>query len=268
MPPHSEKERFMEARLTPQRPSGLDRSKLRLIGLLIAALGMLGRGILQNRVLGMASGADLAQLLNSSADAMNAATAAIVLWAVEGIAVPIFAVLTVDGFSRTSSVKKYIQRLILLALVSQVPYHFALTGDFLRLLPLNPVFGLVLVVVMLYLLDYYDGKTVKNVLIRILVLFAACMWAGMGRVEYGVPMVLMSFFLWELRHRHTMAYLAAASAALVCTVGNPLFLFAPFGFLLTHFYNGEEGAAAPRLLQYALYPVILALIGLVGALLF
>ena len=258
----------MEARLTPQRPSGLDRSKLRLTGLLIAALGMLGRGILQNRVLGMASGTDLAQLLESSADAMNAATAAIILWAVEGAAVPIFAVLTVDGFSRTSSVKKYLQRLILLALVSEVPYHFALTGDFFRLLPMNPVFGLVLVVVMLYLLNYYDGKTVKNVLIRILVLFAACLWAGMGQVEYGVPMVLMSFFLWELRSRHTMAFFAATAAALVCTAGNPLFLFAPFGFLLTHYYHGEEGREGSRVMKYAMYPVILLLVGLVGALLF
>ena len=150
----------MEERLSPYRPSGLSRNSLRLIGLLIAALGILGRGILQNRVLGQAGGTDLAQLLESSPDAMNAATAAIVLWAMEGAAVPIFAVLTVGGFSRTSSVKKYLQRLILLALVSQVPYHFALTGKPLRLFPLNPVFGPVLVVVMLYLLRYYGASSV------------------------------------------------------------------------------------------------------------
>ena len=258
----------MEERLSPQRSTGIDRNTLRLIGLVIAALGILGRGILQNRVLGASSGTNLAALLESSADAMNAATAAIILGAIEGIAVPVFATLTVDGFSRTSSVKKYLQRLILLALVSEVPYHFALTGDFFRLLPMNPVFGLVLVVVMLYLLNYYDGKTVKNVLIRILVLFAACLWAGMGLGEYGGPMVLMSFFLWELRSRHTMAFFAATAAALVCTVGNPLFLFAPFGFLLTHYYHGEEGREGPRVMKYAMYPVILLLVGLVGALLF
>ena len=256
----------MEERLSPQRPSGLDRNKLRLIGLFIAALGLLGRGILQNRVLGMASGANLAQLLESSADAMNAATAAIILWAIEGTAVPIFAVLTVDGFSRTASVKKYFLRLALLAVVCEVPFHFALTGRFLNPSPRNPVFGLVLVVAMLFLQRYYESP--KNVFIRILVLIAACLWAGMLQVEYGVPMVLMAFFLWELRRRHIMAYLAAAAAALVCTVGSPLFLFAPFGFLLTHFYNGEEGRVASKPVQYALYPVILLLVGLAGALLF
>ena len=104
----------MEARLSPQRPSGLDRNKLRLLGLIIAAFGMLGRGILQNRVLGMTSGADLAALLESSADAMNAATAAIILWVIEGTAVPIFTLLTVDGFQRTASVKNYLFRLLLL----------------------------------------------------------------------------------------------------------------------------------------------------------
>lgn len=124
----------MEERLSPRRPAGISRNTLRLFGLLLAALGILGRGILQNRVLGMASGTDLAALLESSADAMNAATAAIVLWAVEGIAVPIFAVLTVDGFARTASVKKYLLRLGLMALISQVLYPFALTGAF-RLYP-------------------------------------------------------------------------------------------------------------------------------------
>lgn len=258
----------MEARLSPQRPSGLDRNKLRLLGLIIAAFGMLGRGILQNRVLGMTSGADLAALLESSADAMNAATAAIILWVIEGTAVPIFTLLTVDGFQRTASVKNYLLRLLLLAVVSEVPFHFALTGRLLNPSPRNPVFGLVLVVVMLYLLRYYDGNTVKHVFIRILVLFTACLWAGIGQVEYGVPMVFMAFFLYTLRQRHTMALFAASAAALVCTVGNPLFMFAPFGFLLAHFYNGEEGRASPRLLQYALYPVLLLLIGLAGVLLF
>ena len=258
----------MEPRLSPQRSSGMDRNALRLLGLIIAAFGMLGRGILQNRVLGMSSGRDLAALLESSAQAMNAATAAIILWVIEGTAVPIFTYLTVDGFQRTSSVKSYLLRLLLLAVVSEVPYHLALTGRLLSPSPRNPVFGLVLVVAMLYLLRYYDGQTVKYWLIRLLVLVAGCLWAGMAQVEYGVPMVLMAFFLHTLRQRHTMALFAATAAALVCTVGSPLFLFAPFGFLLIHFYNGEEGRTGPRLLEYALYPVLLLLIGLAGWLLF
>ena len=105
----------MEERLSPRRPAGISRNTLRLFGLLLAALGILGRGILQNRVLGMASGTDLAALLESSAQAMNAATAAIILWVIEGTAVPIFTYLTVDGFQRTSSVKRYLLRLLLLA---------------------------------------------------------------------------------------------------------------------------------------------------------
>lgn len=258
----------MEARLSPQRSSGLDRNKLRLLGLIIAAFGMLGRGILQNRILGMANGTDLTALLESSADAMNAATAAIILWVIEGTAVPIFTLLTVDGFQHTSSVKNYLLRLVLLALVSEVPYHFALTGRLLEPSPRNPVFGLVLVVVMLYLLRYYDGKNLKNLCIRILVLLAACLWAGIGQVEYGVPIVFMAFFLYTFRQRHTMALFSASAAALVCTVGSPLFLFAPFGLLLGHFYNGEEGRTGPRLLEYALYPALLVLIGLAGLLLF
>ena len=55
----TKKEHFMEERLSPQRSTGIDRNTLRLIGLVIAALGILGRGILQNRVLGASSGTNL-----------------------------------------------------------------------------------------------------------------------------------------------------------------------------------------------------------------
>ena len=83
-----------------------------------------------------------------------------------------------------------------------------------------------------------------------------------------VWLVLMVFFLWELRRHHAIAYLAASAAALVCTVGNPLFLFAPFGLLIGHFYNGEPGRETAVWFRYLLYPILLTLIGLVGTLLF
>ena len=120
----------MSERLSNHRPAGMDRGALRLWGMIIVAAGMLGRGILQNRVLGMGTvtSAELLELMQASGAAMNAATAALVLQALEAMAVPIFVLLTLDGFRHTSSVKNYLLRVGGVAVLSEIPYHFGLAG--------------------------------------------------------------------------------------------------------------------------------------------
>lgn len=259
----------MSERLSIQRPSGIARNTLRLWGLIIAAAGILGRGILQNRVLHMSTvtGTELAELMSASDAAFNAATAALVLQAIESMAVPIFVFLTVDGFQRTHSVKRYLFHIGGAAFLSELPYNFALNNSLLDNSTRNPMFGLVLVLVMLYLFRYFDGRDLSRVLVRIAVFAAAWFWAAMLSVSYGRSMVVIAAVLWSFRQRHTMSLFLAAAAALCCCVGDPLFMFAPFGFLIVHFYNGEEGFT-PRVLQYLLYPIILLLTGAAGFLLF
>lgn len=259
----------MSERLSTYRASGINRNTLRLWGMIIVAAGVLGRGILQNRVLGMrtVTGTELAALMSASDAAFNAATAALVLQAIESMAVPIFAFLTVDGFQHTSSVRKYLLRLCAAALLSEIPYNLALEGKLLEMSSRNPAFGLVLVVAMLYLFRYFDGRDAGKVLIRIAVFAAAWVWAGMLSVVHGRSMVVIAAVLWMLRDRYTLSFFMAAAAALCCCIGDPLFMFAPFGFLIAHFYNGEEGISPP-LLRYALYPVLLLLVAAVGFLLF
>lgn len=259
----------MSERLSTYRPAGMDRGALRLWGMIIVAAGMLGRGILQNRVLGMGTvtSQQLLELMQASGAAMNAATVALVLQALESMAVPIFVLLTLDGFRCTSSVKNYLLRVGGVAVLSEIPYHFAL-GDSILSGSRNPVFGLVLVIVMLYLFRSFAGTGGKNVLIKILVFVAAWFWAAMLGVEYGRSMVVIACVLWGFRSRHTMAMMMACAAALACSAGNPLFLFAPFGLLIGHFYNGEPGRETAVWFRYLLYPILLTLIGLVGTLLF
>lgn len=259
----------MSERLSTPRASGIDRNTLRLWGLIIAAAGILGRGILQNRVLGMSTntGAELLELMNASSAAFNAATAALVLQAIESMAVPIFVFLTVDGFQRTHSVKRYAFHVGAAACISEVPYNFALNSKLLAPEARNPMFGLVIVLVMLYLFRYFAGTDITKGMIKLAVFAAAWCWAAMLGVDYGRSMVVIAAVLWMLRGRHTLSLFMAGAAALCCCVGDPLFMFAPFGFLIVHFYNGAEGVS-PKLLRYALYPIVLLLVGMVGFLLF
>lgn len=251
-----------------QEKFGFSRSTLRLWGIILLALGIMSKGILQTRVLGVSTGTSeqLMQVLDQSGG-MAAAATALVLEAMESCAVPVFAVLLLEGFQKTKSFRNYFLRIGAVALISEIPYNYAISARFWEPSSRNPVFGLLICLIALYLYRYYAGMEPAKVLTKILVGTAAILWALMFRVEYGVMMVIVVTVLWCFRNRPALRYFLGAAAAVCCCVGNPLVMFAPFGFLLVHFYNGEEGITN-RTLQYALYPLLLVLSGAAGFLLF
>ena len=82
---------------------GINRNVMTLIGLLLLALGAMGRGIIQTRFLGVGAvnSDQLLEVLNASGG-MQAAAAALVFEGLESCAAPIFAVLLIDGFQKNS----------------------------------------------------------------------------------------------------------------------------------------------------------------------
>ena len=128
---------------------------------------------------------------------------------------------------------------------------------------LNPVFGMLLSLVLLYFFRRYEGKSLPNVLIKSVVLIAALLWATMLSVESGIPLVLMVSVLWFLRNRQNLRTLVGATASIAFMIFSPFFLAAPLGFMTVHFYNGDKGADN-RLVNYLSYPVLLLLFALVS----
>lgn len=258
----------MAERLSEHREStGMNRNTLRLWGLIFLALGTMSRGILQTRVLGVGAGSEQLMKMLDLSGGMTAAAAALALEALESCAVPIFAVLLIDGFAKTSSFRNYLLRMLVLAAVSEIPYNFAVSGKFWDPMSRNPVFAMVLCLMMLYLYRHWAGFGIKNLTVKIAVFAAAILWAAIFRVQYGVSMLIVVTTLWGFRQRKTLRNFLGAAAAICCCVGNPLYMFSPFGFLLAHHYNGEEGRSLKQL-HYAMYPLMLVLIGAAGTLLF
>lgn len=259
----------MAERLSARREkTGIDRNTLRLLGIILLALGMLSRGVLQNRLLGVSSGSSqqLLEILNMSGG-MAAAAVALALEALESCAVPIFATLLLEGFQKTGSFRKYLLRVLAVAAVSEIPYNLVVSGKLWDVSSRNPVFASVLVLVMLFLYRNYEERTFRNGIIKLFVTAAALLWAVIFRVQYGVSLIVVVCVLWTFRERKALKNFLGASAAICCCIGNPLYMFSPFGFLLVHAYNGEEGISN-RPMQYALYPLLLVLVYVVGLLMF
>lgn len=253
-------------RLSSSRPtSGLHSGNLRAWAMLFAIAGIVSRSILQNRLLGVGSNSmqDLLQMMQSSDTAMIIATVSLVLQAVETVAVPIFVFLLAEGFQHTSDWKKYFLRVAGLAVLTEIPYDLAMNGKVLEFGKQNPVLGLVLCMVLLYLFRRFAGKK----LICIVMALAGLLWALMLKVDHGIPMILMICVIHLFRNKRMFMGFSGMAAAALCTGLSPFYLIAPMGFLAIHFYNGEPGNSS-KIVNYLFYPVALLVIGLVAKLAF
>lgn len=248
-------------RLGNTRPSGLHTGSLRAWGMLFVIAGIVSRGILQNRMLGVGlhSMQELMEMMQSSNMAMIIATIALILQAMETVAVPIFVFLLFEGFQHTSDWKKYVARVVGLAVLTEIPYDLAMNDKVLEFGSQNPVFGLVLCMILLYLFKRFEGRK----LICMIMALAGILWAVMLKIDHGVPMMLMLCVMQVFRNKRMFMGFSGVAVAAMCMAISPFYIVAPMGFLAIHFYNGEKGEGS-RIVNYLFYPVALLAIGLIA----
>ena len=254
-------------RITDTRSRGLNRNALRTWALLLAVAGMVGRGLIQTHILGVGSVTteQLLEMMNASSQTMILATVSLVLQLAETMAVPLFALLLAEGVTHTSDLKQYALRVTGCALITEIPYDLLIHGKAFAMAGQNPVFGMVLGIVVLTFFKMYEEKGLKNFFVKLLVVVMGVLWARMLRIDMGECIVLMVWPMYALRHKNLYRNLAAACMAMVCCLFSVFFVVAPFGCLFLHFYNGEKGEEEPsRLLTYLVYPVVIALLAAAG----
>ncbi len=254
----------MERLSTHEQPAGMNGNALRTWGLLFLTAGVVGRGLIQNHILGIGqlSASQLLEVIGASDTAMILATLSLVLQALETCAAPIFALMLVNGVLHTSDFTAYALRVTGLAALSELPYRLAM-GGFTVDSGRNPAFALVLCLVMLYFFRRYEKKTAANTVIKLIVTAAALVWGEMLNIDSGSCMVLITAILWAFRKQPLYRNFAGAAAAVVCTAISPFYLAAPMGFLAVHFYNGEKSTTSRRY-NYIAYPAILLATAIVG----
>ncbi len=239
---------------------GITATGLRTWGFLFLTTGIIGKGLIQNILLGLdqLTAQELLQAMNQSGEVMMMVTLSLVLQAVETCAVPIFSYLVVEGFCRTSSFRNYLLRVTLLAAACELPYNLAFSSKLFDLSTRNPAFGMVLCLVMMYYYRRFAGKKVTNILMRLAVTVAAVIWAEMFKVEHGSFSIIVAAALWAMRNKPTYRLFAGCGAAMLCCLISPFYMAAPMGFLAVYACNGEKGEEN-RVVNYLCYPGLLIL---------
>ena len=174
------------------------------------------------------------------------------------LAFPIFCFLLVEGFVHTRDVKKYVRRLFLFALISEVPFDLAFFRTPFALDHQNVYWTLALGVLAMAGLKRFEKENG-------LPGWQGLVWAGgcaalalAANTDYNAIGVIIICAL----------YLTRTNRKRQCLAGALLFMFeltAPLAFVLVWFYNGQRGACSPlqKKAFYWFYPVHLSVLAVV-----
>lgn len=215
-----------------------------------------------------------------------------VLRAIGRIAFPIFAFLLTEGFYYTHSRKKYLGRLTLFAILSEIPFDLAFYGELFYRNNQNVFWTLVIGFCVIWsmecLRELYgngfrilrrnehrqDGQRSGSVgghviavgIASAILVFAGVMLSEILHVDYGGYGVLLILLFYMGRR-------LKASPLITCIAGYLLFLWEPYcigGFLLLLFYNGKKRQRGKgfQFFFYLFYPVHLLILGLIRVVFF
>lgn len=178
------------------------------------------------------------------------------------IAFPIFCFLLVQGFLHTHDVKKYLSRLFLFALISEVPFDLGFSGTNFDWSHQNVYFtlffGVLAITGIQMAKDKMDWSIMGRVLVSLLVVLICTGAALLLKTDYDVLGVLAIVVLYLFRKRKTL------SSGLGCAVLMEIPTFV--SMLPVYFYNGKRGINI-KWLFYLFYPVHILLLYLLGCML-
>lgn len=102
------------------------------------------------------------------------------------LAFPIFAFLISEGFIHTSNLKKYILRLLIFALISEIPFNYFYGGGWLYPYHQNVMFTLLLGLLAISIIDKLKSNhSVKQIIKSVVLLLLLSLASAIGFVDYG-----------------------------------------------------------------------------------
>ena len=139
------------------------------------------------------------------------------------IAFPIFAYQITEGYAHTKSLKKYFLRLLVCAIVSQIPFmlcHSIISRDF----GLNIFFTLLLGLLSIFLFEKLPSKLLSIPFIALL-----CAFAEITNMDYGYWGVLLIFVFYLCKNNKILLTISFLALLFVHYVPN---------FIISNFYYG------------------------------
>lgn len=193
----------------------------------------------------------------------------------------LFAFMVAEGFIHTRSRTKYLLRLFIFALLSEIPFDLAISGSVASFDKQNVFFTLFLGVLALCLMDHAKGHPI----LQALSVLACGISASFLNTDYAIMGVFLVVTFYLCRKDFVMQFMVCSFVIYFGIIlidvyqnwgyGYSLIQHMNFGmrelyglaaFLPIYFYNGKKGRQLPKLCYYMFYPVHLFILYGIGQL--
>ena len=184
------------------------------------------------------------------------------------MAFPIYCFLLVEGFVHTKNVKKYVLRLFVFALISELPFDMALFNSFWNVEYNNVFFTLFIGLATIAGLDYMERYVKSGKLLRILIMLcvvgAGMLVADILRTDYGMAGIATIVTMYLLRNKKNVSF--TVGVLVLTFLAGILEAAALLMTIPVYFYNGTRGRQM-KYFFYAFYPVHLLILAGICAIL-
>lgn len=171
------------------------------------------------------------------------------------VAFPIFAFMAVEGYFHTRSFKKYILRMLLFAVLSEIPFDLMYGGTWFYPVHQNVLWTFLLGLLGVWLMEQVrkKGKTWMYLLVCVLVVPAGLVLGTLCMVDYYGVGVLTVFVFYFLHGRKWWCFLGQLAALYWLNVGQLGGLMYPVQLFGMEFELCQQGLALLALIPIWLY---------------
>ena len=172
------------------------------------------------------------------------------------LAMPLFSFCIAEGYAHTKNKQRYLLRMGVFALVSEIPFDLAFEGR-VGLGHQNIMLSFFLAILALMLFDRIRGEgkehAVGKTLLGILCVCAVAVLALVLRADYTLFAVLAVFLFYVLRNRHPLLRCGVGVSFLALTRTVGYYRATGLSLIPLLLYNGKRGRGL-KWLFYAFYP--------------
>ncbi len=202
----------------------------------------------------------------------------VILRIIGRISFPLFAFLLAEGFFHTKDRKKYLYRVLIFALISEIPFDMAFYDSYFYLDHTNVLFTFFISLLFLYIIDekkVFANECPLNFLHKTMwqvALIFAFAFLVVLRTDYSVEGLFMILAFYYLRDnlKWKLIIVSLINIAMGCLgwyyLGFSLLaisqMFAVLSIFFILMYNGEKGRSM-KYLFYVFYPAHLLILGII-----
>ena len=171
------------------------------------------------------------------------------------LAMPIFSFCIAEGYAHTRDKNRYLLRMGIFALISEVPFDLAFEGK-VGFGHQNIMLTFFLSILALKIFDLIRGEEPRNIGKTVLGTLAVLVMAGLAlllRADYTIFAVIAVFLFYVLRNRHPLVRSGAGVGFLALTRTMGYYCTTGFSLIPLLLYNGKRGRGL-KWLFYAFYP--------------